>query len=217
MNALKKTAVIDPYVVSPSINCFNHLVSSIPAQFTYHWPHKMGFESLKACEFDAIIVLGSASNITDAEPWHKELAEFLAEKLKNNIPVLGLCFGHQLLCHYLGAKIDFIEKSQIKLKGSRQVKITKPIFDFKVGDTFELAISHQQMVISLSEDFEEIGYGLKNDIVKHKKLPFIGLQPHPEASLHFCQTESEITDQEQLKLVQKDGIKFIKSWINQIK
>ena len=57
--------------------------------------------------------------------------------------------------------------------------------------TREFAVSHSYRVENLPTTMEEIGYSdlFKNDIVRHKTLPFVGLQPHPEASDHFMDSD----------------------------
>ena len=54
----------------------------------------------------AVVVTGSSAMVTDREPWSERTAEWLAGAVEHGTPVLGICYGHQLLAHALGGKVD---------------------------------------------------------------------------------------------------------------
>lgn len=56
-------------------------------------------------EIQAIIITGSVDMISDNLPWIARTSEWLKEAIKRNIPMLGVCFGHQLIVHTLGGKV----------------------------------------------------------------------------------------------------------------
>jgi GMP synthase (glutamine-hydrolysing) len=53
-----------------------------------------------------VIVTGSASSVVDLEPWMERTAELLRELVREEVPLLGICFGHQLLGHALGGRVE---------------------------------------------------------------------------------------------------------------
>jgi GMP synthase (glutamine-hydrolysing) len=53
----------------------------------------------------AVIVTGSPLSVTDAEPWMERAAAVLVRLVRAEVPLLGICFGHQLLGHALGGRV----------------------------------------------------------------------------------------------------------------
>lgn len=64
-----------------------------------------GGELPDARTFDAVIVTGSPAMVTDRAPWSEAAAEWLRQWVGAAKPVLGVCYGHQLLAHALGGTV----------------------------------------------------------------------------------------------------------------
>ena len=56
---------------------------------------------------DGIIITGSPAMVTEQEPWSERLADWLASYAHGQLPILGVCYGHQLLAHALGGTVDW--------------------------------------------------------------------------------------------------------------
>jgi GMP synthase (glutamine-hydrolysing) len=54
----------------------------------------------------AAVVTGSSAMVTDRASWSEQTAEWLARAVEHGTPVLGICYGHQLLAHALGGKVE---------------------------------------------------------------------------------------------------------------
>ena len=54
---------------------------------------------------DAVIVTGSPRSVTERAPWMTRAGEWLREQAEGGIPVLGICFGHQLLAEAYGGAV----------------------------------------------------------------------------------------------------------------
>lgn len=52
-----------------------------------------------------VVVTGSSSMVTDREPWSERAAAWLREVAAAGTPLLGICYGHQLLAHALGGAV----------------------------------------------------------------------------------------------------------------
>ena len=57
--------------------------------------------------FAGVIVSGSAAMVTDRADWSERSAEWLREAAHEGLPLLGICYGHQLLAHALGGEVAY--------------------------------------------------------------------------------------------------------------
>lgn len=75
-------------------------------------------------EFDAIIVMGGPMNVYQDEQYHflREETVFLRQAVENNIPILGICLGAQLIAKSCFARV---KSAQIKEIGWSKVTLTK--------------------------------------------------------------------------------------------
>lgn len=57
--------------------------------------------------FAGVIVTGSGAMVTDREPWSEASAQWLREAAHDGLPLLGICYGHQLIAHALGGEVGY--------------------------------------------------------------------------------------------------------------
>lgn len=57
-------------------------------------------------ELGGVVVTGSSAMVTDRAPWSERSAEWLVDAIDHGTPVLGICYGHQLLAQALGGKVE---------------------------------------------------------------------------------------------------------------
>jgi len=223
MKEIKDCGIIDCFVKTPEILAFNHLQKNLPFPCFYHFVGQLELDTLDTQSHSSYIILGSASHITEKLIWHKRLAEFIHSKLKQNIPVLGICFGHQLMCDYFGCEVNYSNIEEIKATGPRKIIMnTNMVNDF--NPTYTHWVSHSQKVHKLSTEMIQIGQSHHQlhgenlyDVVIHSQLPFIGTQLHPEMDLlnskRVDREGHEISKQE-LNQIQNEGLDFIEHSFN---
>lgn len=179
--------VIDPGVHTPEVDTFNHMCGFAPLPLTYHMPALFGFHSFPSDEslVRGIIILGSASSVNDNLPWQKPLEAWLKPLCERGVPVLGLCYGHQMLAHMFGGKVAYMTPGQDKLKGVR--KVTFAANPLGINGSKQLIVTHNEAVTELPDCMEILASSdaVRVDALKHRKWPIFGLQSHPEATVEF--------------------------------
>ena len=100
--------------------------------------------------------------------------------LKLNLPVLGLCYGHQLVAQLVKGKV---KPATCKEYGIAHVSIDKSVGVLKgLRGKEKVWMSHGDTVFSLPPDFEVLAHTENCPIAafRHKTKPIYGLQWHPE-------------------------------------
>ena len=100
--------------------------------------------------------------------------------LNLGIPILGLCYGHQLIAHLLGGKVKRGAKQEY---GVAYVNIDEPDEILKGLKSVEKVwMSHGDTVQSLPEGFEVLAHTENCPVAafRHKEKALYGLQWHPE-------------------------------------
>jgi len=189
-------AVVDPAVHTPELDAFNRMSRRSRLPLTYHLPALVGLDDLERVEdgLAGIVVFGSGASAQDDPPWARELRRWL-ERWLDRVPVLGLCYGHQILAQILGGEVGFVTPDRRKLVGRREVALEA---DRLWGEArrVPLLISHREMVTRLPDDCVVLGASddCAVDAFGHRTLPIWGFQPHPEATPGFARNNDVPVD-----------------------
>jgi GMP synthase (glutamine-hydrolysing) len=100
--------------------------------------------------------------------------------LEVNVPILGLCYGHQLLAQLTNGKV---EPAACKEYGIAQVSIDKPVGILEgLSEKERVWMSHGDTVFALPPEFESLAHTDNCPVAafRHKTKPIYGIQWHPE-------------------------------------
>ncbi|UCH61829.1 MAG: gamma-glutamyl-gamma-aminobutyrate hydrolase family protein [Fidelibacterota bacterium] len=131
---------------------------------------------------DGWIITGSSNSVNDEIPWLPEVKDGIARAVEDGHPVLGVCFGHQLLAVSNGGRV---KPNPVGWElGSATVNLTKagaasPLFR-GMDRRFSVYQTHQDVVTDLPPEAEILAansMGLQ--AFQLNGLAF-GVQFHPE-------------------------------------
>ena len=97
-----------------------------------------------------------------------------------DLPVLGLCYGHQLMAEMAGGKVEPTKQREY---GVAYITIDKPVGVLKKLDNREKVwMSHGDTVLSIPAEYEILAHTENCPVAafRHKEKPIYGLQWHPE-------------------------------------
>lgn len=129
-------------------------------------------------EVDGWLLTGSKFGVYEDHEWIRKLEDFIRRVHAEGVPMVGICFGHQVMAKALGGHVE-------KFKGGWSAG---PV-TYRRSDTGEeqvLLAWHQDQVIKVPEGAEVIG---KTDQCENAVIRYgdwgLSYQPHPEFSPAF--------------------------------
>lgn len=139
------------------------------------YSYRTELEKIKAMNPKGIILTGGPNSCynKDSPTYPKELFEI-------GVPVLGLCYGAQLMMHVLGGKV---EKAPVQEYGKTEVLIDNSSFIFKgVSEKTICWMSHFDYISKLADGFEIIAHTIDCPVAaaENKEKNLYAVQFHPE-------------------------------------
>jgi GMP synthase-like glutamine amidotransferase len=127
------------------------------------------------------LMLLSGSEFLLSKPRTKERFRQEMELVrKAEFPVLGICFGHQLIGTAFGTGMSDLGQ-MVRRFENVNVLDHNPLFE-NLPTTISVAASHRQVLDRVPEGFARLAQSATSDIeaIGHMSLPIFGLQFHPE-------------------------------------
>ncbi len=139
--------------------------------------NKISVEEIKKEGYKGIIFTGGPNSVYDPASPHYD-----PELLNAGIPILGICYGDQLLAYMAGGKVESAENSSEY--GKTMVNLENNILFKDIPSMIICWMSHTDYISALPEGFTKIGYTDKCPIAamfdESRKL--YGVQFHPEVT-----------------------------------
>jgi len=131
-------------------------------------------------KINGIILSGGPLNVYETKK-----VKFNKTLFDKKIPILGICFGHQLISKSLGGKVKLAKQREFGLVKIKQINssiLTQNFF--KKNRIHNVWMSHADEVIKLPKDFRVVAKSenAKYCIIENKKKNFYGIQFHPEVT-----------------------------------
>lgn len=135
-------------------------------------------------QYDRIILLGSEASLLDDHKWLKPEIDLIQTTIEYGIPLLGICFGHQIIAHAVLGR-DYVRRRSNPELGWPEIRLLKRNKLFQgISDRFfsysfhfdEVVESSALEILARSDECNVQAYQLKNKEVW-------GVQFHPEIDI----------------------------------
>jgi len=129
-------------------------------------------------DMDGWIITGSKYGVYEDHDWISRLESFLQDTFAAAVPIVGICFGHQILAQALGGKVE-------KFDGGWSVGVESYTFDGHSEDA-QLIAWHQDQVVEPPAAASVVG---TSGFCRYAALAYgdraYTIQPHPEFEAGF--------------------------------
>ncbi len=143
-------------------------------------PYTLALDKLKAMQPSGIVLSGGPASVYDEDAPISDPGIF-----ELGVPILGICYGAQLMIQQLGGRVEKAEKREFG-KAELNIEYTAGLF---AG--METAPSHYQVWMSHGDRIEELPSGFAVTAnsahspfaaLRHEDKPFVAVQFHPEVA-----------------------------------
>ena len=131
-----------------------------------------------------VILTGSEASILAPKPWFETEAELIRHAVDRGIPILGSCFGHEMLVYALSGP-EYLRRADPPEVGWAEVEIVgfDPLFD-GLPDPWSTFVFHFGEVIDPPAPWRVLGRTplCETHVLRYGDRPVWGIQAHPEIS-----------------------------------
>jgi len=133
------------------------------------------------------IVTGSASSVTERAPWMLRAEAWLREATLLDRPILGICFGHQLLASALGGIV--VKNPRGREIGTVKVRLhdgaERDLLFRELPSAFHANATHVDTVVELPKHAERLATTALDENAAFRVRRAYGVQFHPEIDGHL--------------------------------
>jgi GMP synthase (glutamine-hydrolysing) len=139
-------------------------------------PHDAAASKIKAMQAKGVILSGGPASVYGKDSPQPDPAIF-----ELGIPVLGICYGMQLMAHHLGGKVEHSTRREYGMGLLKVTEASSALFD-GLGKLVDIWNSHGDKVTKLPRGFRTVATTDNSPYaaIENPKKRFFGLQFHPE-------------------------------------
>ena len=141
-------------------------------------PFNVTEDAIRDFGAQGIILSGGPSSVTGIEAPKVNPIVF-----KLGVPVLGICYGQQVMCDYLGGTVETHDHREFG-RAMLQIKKQSALFKgaWKAGKEYQVWMSHGDRITALPEGFEAVATteGAPYAAIADESRHYYGVQFHPE-------------------------------------
>jgi GMP synthase-like glutamine amidotransferase len=132
-----------------------------------------------ACE--AVVITGSPAGVYDPSPWIDSLRDFVRAAFAAKTPMVGVCFGHQIIADAMGGDVRKSEKGWGVGRHTYEIIGRRP-WMVDAGPTLSLSASHQDQVVTPPTGAKTLARSIHTEhaMLVYEDAPVMSLQGHPE-------------------------------------
>jgi GMP synthase-like glutamine amidotransferase len=137
-----------------------------------------------ACE--AVVITGSPAGVYDHTAWMDPLRDFVRLAFRANTPMVGVCFGHQIIADAMGGDVRKSDRGWGLGRHTYEV-LERRGWMADAGASVSLAVSHQDQVITPPAGAVTLARSAHTDhaILAYEGAPVMSIQGHPEFGDEF--------------------------------
>ena len=155
------------------------LIGSIEPDMKVVRNDKITVKEIKALKPQAIVISPGPGKPKDAG-----ICEQVIAQLKGEIPILGVCLGHQAICETLGSTVSYAKKMMHGKTSMITIEPDSTLF-FGMDSPLKVARYHSLAVIeeTLPKELRVTARSEDQEImaIEHVREPLYGVQFHPES------------------------------------
>jgi len=144
---------------------------------------------------DAWLLTGSRHGVYDPLPWIATVKDFIREAARIKRPMVGICFGHQIIAEALGGKVE---------KAAQGFRIGMERYDTTldgVKQTIAMPAFHQDQIVVQPPETEVVASSpaCAFAALRYTNAPVLSVQFHPEFSQAYLADLIEVMKQQSAK------------------
>jgi GMP synthase-like glutamine amidotransferase len=151
----------------------------------------------------AVLITGSPAGVYDPLAWIESLRAFIRSAHAARTPMVGVCFGHQIIADALGGVVRKSEKGWGVGRHTYEIVGAAP-WMADAPASLSLAASHQDQVITPPAGARTLARSAHTEhaLLAWEDAPILTLQGHPEftdrfsAALYGARRGSSLTDEQ---------------------